>query len=83
MIKSDMWRTIDSAPMDGTHFLAWQLVDAEEFDEDGDSVGRSKDEDAVVAYALFGTIVTYPFNGSICTNVWFTHWMPLPGGPVK
>jgi hypothetical protein len=71
-----------TAPRDGSHFLAWEEVIADERDEDGRVIKRDLREcRAVVAYFCFGTFVTYPFTGGIVTNRRFTAWQLLPDGP--
>lgn len=82
------WRTIESHPKDGTHFLARQKIVAVEEDEDGNVIKRGVVEYfTVVAYSLSKlgfaseSIVQFPWNGGIPSNVTYTHWMPLPEPP--
>src|SRR5579862_5841010 len=76
------WRPIDSAPRDGSHFLAWATVVADEFDEDDRLIRKGKiTRYAVVAYWAFGGFVEMPWRGSRPMNLTFSHWMPLPDGP--
>lgn len=79
---SDDWRTIASAPRDGSHFLAWCELTAEEFDEDDCKIKDVTERYAVVAYFIFGSFVESPWRGSFPQNLKFTHWQPLPEGPA-
>lgn len=78
------WQSIDSAPKDGTHFLARYRVVSDELDEDGRVIRRNVVERfTVVAYYVFGGIVEFPWRGSFVQNMTFTHWMPLPPPPKE
>lgn len=77
------WRSIETAPKDGSHFLAWCVDTVDELDEDDCVIVRGKKEAyAVVAYYVFGAFVQMPWNGGIVQNRQWTHWMPLPKGPT-
>lgn len=78
------WKTIESAPKDGTHFLAYYKLVSNEEDEDGHVIKRNVVEYfTVVAYFVFGSVVEFPWRGSFVRNMTFTHWMPLPSPPVQ
>ena len=83
MNKASVWSTIDTAPTDGSHFLAIEVVGPmNEYDEDGLILKRDVyEKNCVVAYCCFGDFITYPYTGSIVRNRRFTHWMPLPTFP--
>lgn len=76
------WRPIASAPRNGTRFLAWCKLTADEIDEDDRVIKKNQVERyAVVAYFVFGSFVEFPWRGAFVQNLEFTHWMPLPAGP--
>jgi hypothetical protein len=78
------WQPIETAPKDGSHFLAWCVDTVSEFDEDDTLIAKDVPEAyAVVAYQIewLGGIVQFPWTGSIVRNRIFTHWMPLPEPP--
>ena len=75
------WQPIETAPKDGTHFLAWCIDFVDEYDEDRLIKKGVREEYAVIAYKLWASIVQFPFTGGIVRNRRFTHWMPLPAGP--
>lgn len=84
------WRSdMENAPRDGSYFLAWEVVGPmDEFDDDDNLVGRGRyTRQCVVAYCAFPgiskTLVTYPWNGGISSNINFTHWRELPTPPVE
>lgn len=82
--RADGWRTMESAPKDGTHFLAWCRVVADEFDEDGYLSKKGVVEEfQVVAYYCFGHFVQFPFGGGIPKNLDFVKWQPLPSPPEE
>lgn len=83
-MSESVWRTIDSAPEDGTHFLAWCVCVADELDEDDRIIAKDVIEEyAVVAYGWRpgAGFVTFPWRGSVPVNVKYTHWQPLPEPP--
>lgn len=81
------WLPIESAPKDGSHFLAWEVLGPmDEYDDDENLIGRGKyQRQCAIAYCPFpdisNTFVTYPWNGGISSNARFTHWQPLPPPP--
>lgn len=76
------WEKIDTAPRDGSRFLAWVVVTADEEGEDGHVIKRGVIEKyAVIGYFAFGSFVEFPWRGSFVQNMKWTHWMPLPCGP--
>ena len=82
--ESQQWRTMDSAPKDGSRFLAETLTVADEYDEYDRLLKKGvRTRDIVVAYYLFGGFVSYPFNGAVPMNVYYTAWQPLPTPQVQ
>lgn len=81
------WQPIKTAPKDGSHFLAFEVIGPmNEEDEDGFVIARGKYQMLqVVAYYIdiFQTFVPYPWNGGLSSNSQFTHWMPLPDAPKE
>ena len=78
------WRTIATAPKDGTRFLAWCVDTVDEVDEDNRVIAEDQREAyCCVAYQVdwLGGIVQFPWTGSIVRNRQYTHWMPLPPPP--
>ena len=77
------WQPIETAPRDGTHFLAFEVIGPmDEEDEGGRIIRRGfYERQCVVAYHCFGSVVPYPWNGSFVRNRSFTHWQPLPPPP--
>jgi hypothetical protein len=75
------WQPIETAPRDGTHFLAWCELTADEYDEDELIARGVVEQYAVVASFLFGGFVEFPYRGTFVQNLKFTHWMPLPNPP--
>lgn len=76
------WLPIETAPDDGSRFLAWQVMIADEYDEDVLIRRGVREEEVVVAYCLWGSVVAFPFTGGIPRNVFYTHWQPRPKPPV-
>lgn len=79
------WRPIETAPKDGTPFLATVVDTVDEYDEDDRLIAKGKREVGVwVAQQIefLGAPVVIPWTGSIVQNRKFTHWMPLPKPPV-
>lgn len=78
------WQPIETAPRDGSHFLAWCVDIVDELDEDDRVIVKgAREAYAVVAYQIewLDGIVQFPWTGSIVLNRQFTHWMPLPACP--
>lgn len=79
------WLPIQSAPKDGSHFLAWCIDTVTEYDEDNRVIAKDvREEYACVAYQIewLGGIVQFPWTGSIVRNREYTHWQPLPKAPA-
>mgnify|MGYP003543546260 CR=1 FL=1 len=82
--EAQQWRTMDSAPKDGSRFLAETLMVADEYDEYDRLLKKGvRTRGIVVAYYLFGGFVSYPFNGAVPRNVYYTAWQPLPTPQVQ
>ena len=82
----EKWQPIETAPRDGTHFLAVCVDLVDEYDERNRILERGKREEYLcVAYHIdwLGGTVQFPFNGGIVQNRRFTHWMPLPAPPKQ
>jgi hypothetical protein len=81
------WKPIATAPKDGTHFLAWGVLIAEETDDDRPGWSKPvREENAHIAYWVFDDFAEFPFRTGTYgkpQNLTFTHWMPLPAGPQK
>jgi hypothetical protein len=77
------WESINTAPKDGSHFLAWAELKMEEFDADALKMNDVVVRYAVVAYFVFGSFVEFPWRGSFPVNLKFTHWQALPDGPTQ
>jgi hypothetical protein len=76
-VASGEWQPIETAPRDGTRFLAWVVTPI--YDEDE---GREVKEAGVsVSYHLWGGFVEYPARPAFVHGQRFTHWMPLPEPP--
>lgn len=76
------WKPINSAPKDGTRFLAWITLVYDEYDENDVILRKGAVEKYVgVAQYIFGSIVEVPYRGTFVQNMRFTHWAPLPAGP--
>lgn len=81
-MSESVWQDISTRPTDGTPFLAWQVVVADEYDDNDRIIAKNtRTEQAVVAAEMWGGIVQIPWNGGIPVNVSYTHWMPLPDRP--
>lgn len=78
-IGAEGWRDISTCPKDGSHFLARQVVIADEYDEDDRIIRKGvREEFTVVAYWVFGGVVQFPWNGGMPSNVTYILWRPLP-----
>ncbi len=83
-IRAPEWQPIETAPKDGTFFLARYRLVSDEEDEHGRVIKRNVVEHfTVVAYYVFNGFVEFPWRGSFVRNMTFTHWMPLPDAPVQ
>ena len=72
------WQTIESAPKDGTYFLAIELFQRVVYDDDGGE--KSSPEDyQVVRWSKKGWVSF----GLIFSSFEPTHWMPLPPPPKE
>ena len=73
---------METAPRDGSHFLAWVEVIADELDEDGRVIKRGViDRYQVIAYYVLGGFVEFPWRGTFVTNMRWKCWRPLPEDP--
>ena len=66
------WQSIDTAPKDGTEFLAY--------------FPRETPQLAVVRHEAYGDVVFFGYVENLLAEVvgeasGFTHWMPLPEAP--
>lgn len=80
------WQPIETAPRDGTHFLAYYTDLVDEYDENDRLVARGVvTPNCGIAYQVewLGGIVDYPFAGRIYQTRRYTHWMPLPPAPAQ
>lgn len=78
------WQKIETAPKDGTPFLAVIVDYVDEYDENDNLVAERKREAHIgVAQQVagLGGPVEIPWRGSIVQGRKFTHWMPLPNLP--
>lgn len=80
------WKTIDTAPQDGTEILGWRndagvmlmrYVCPAQFLEE-DAIEEMDDEDA---YSEGWFCADFPECERIDESEWPTHWMPIPEGP--
>jgi len=82
-LGAQWWRDISTCPKDGSHFLARQVVVADEYDDDNRLIRKAvREEFTVVAYWAFGGVVQYPWNGGIPSNVTYILWQSLPAAPT-
>ena len=71
------WQPIDTAPKDGTMFLAWREVPT--FDED---LKRTVIHfEPCIAQSVWGSVGSIPLHYQP-SGARITHWMPLPPPPV-
>lgn len=85
-----MWQPIETAPKDGSRFVAWSVTIMNEYDDEVSQTVPIKrgvrDECPCIAYWFSinglsgGQFVEYPFKAYV-VNREFTHWMPLPAPP--
>lgn len=81
----DFWQPIETAPKDGTHFLAVIVDVVDEYDEHDRLIAKAKREVHIgVAQQMefLGGPIEIPYSGSIVRGRRFTHWMPLPALPA-
>jgi hypothetical protein len=71
-----MWKSIETAPRDGTLFLGWREVPT--FDEDLRKTVISREP--CIAQVVFGSMSSIPFHAAP-SGERITHWMPLPPPP--
>lgn len=86
-----MWQPIETAPKDGTRFVAWQVTIMDEYDDEVSETVPIKrgvrDESPCIAYWFSiqglpgGEYVEFPYRGHV-RNRTFTHWHPLPAPPT-
>ena len=81
------WRTIESAPRDGTMFLCW--VRAERYGETDEGQQYQHDE-SQVDFCWWRTLAESPDGGyfdpacgQIGDRQFVSHWMPLPPPPIE
>lgn len=80
------WQPIETAPCDGTHFLAYAIDLVDEYDERDRLIARAVPTPTMtIAYLVdwLGGIIEYPYRGSIVEGRRFTHWQPLPEPPEQ
>ena len=80
----EKWQPIETAPKNGTPFLAVIVDFVDEYDENDNLIMNGKREVHVgVAQQIrgLGGPVEIPWRGSIIQGRKFTHWMPLPEAP--
>ena len=69
------WQPIETAPKDGTQFLAVREYMSHNYDEDG-SIHIEKCRDRVIAQFILYTFSSLPAYAAISGEV-LTHWKPL------
>lgn len=78
------WRSMESAPRDGSHFIAWARLVYDEEDEDRYVIRKGAVEyyQVIVHYLdMFRCFVEFPFRNSIVSNQTFLKWHPSPANP--
>lgn len=78
--ESTGWRTIDSAPRDGTYILALVGNAPEHWGHLGGRAFVIRHEGATPSGFDLGWALHPGFGG--VSDEWFTHWQPLPAAPV-
>lgn len=86
-VSEQGWRTIESAPRDGTMFLCW--VRAERYGETDEGQQYQHDE-SQVDFCWWRTLAESPDGGyfdpacgQIGDRQFVSHWMPLPPPPIE
>jgi len=86
-VPANVWQSMDSAPRDGTLFVAWSVTIMDEFDEDDMLISRGNRHEAPCIVYWFsitglsgGSFVESPYRNHV-SNREFTHWLPLPPAP--
>jgi hypothetical protein len=80
------WQPIETAPKDGTPFLAVIIDIVDEYDEHDRLIAKAKREVHIgVAQQMefLGGPIEIPYSGSIVRGRRFTHWQPLPAPPAS
>lgn len=70
------WKTIESAPRDGTLFLAWQTIPT----LDEDTRCTTREGSPCIAQTVFGSVASIPMH-YVPQGQRITHWRPLPPAP--
>lgn len=82
------WQPIETAPKDGSLFVAWGVTIMDEYDEDDRLIAKGKRHEApIIAYWFSisgfpgGEFVESPYTRKVM-NRKLTHWLPLPAVPA-